>query len=300
MFTLCVDGFLRDFTRVTPESSLNNTPTCPEGLFKLLGMAFAEAGPKAPPFDVNFKTLGLQIDLKQWPGGEFTLQHTDSRKLELVEVMRGILEKKLTKPKELERLHGWLVRFNAYIFGRRMNRAVSCISRSSRLRTLSIRVEPDLMDTLMFLCEAIENHELLRIHRFELPTALTALPMIGLNSSVRTPPSAASFLLRALSSVTSVATTQPCTLFSPYADWPSTMRRNKAVTPPPCCPWPSLTLLEVASRIACTALSWMQLQRHGFQLKSITVHVEILMSLADFSCNIKNKFIIRLHVSQDW
>ncbi len=111
--------FFDDFTSVTPESLLNNITTCAEGLFKLLGMMFAEAGPKVPPFDVNFKTLGLQIDLKQWPGRDLTLQHTDSRKVELVEVMRGIVEKKLTTPKELERLHGRLVWFNAYVSGRK-------------------------------------------------------------------------------------------------------------------------------------------------------------------------------------
>ncbi len=144
--------FFDDFTCVIPESLLNNTTTCAEGLFKLLGMTFAESGPKAPPFDVNFKTLGLQIDLSPWSGGEFILQHTDCRKLELVEVVKKILEKKLTTPKELERLHGRLVWFNAYIFGRRMNRAVSCVSKFARVRASSIKVEPDLTENLTFSC----------------------------------------------------------------------------------------------------------------------------------------------------
>ena len=86
---MCGQCFFDDFTCVTPESLLNYTTTCAEGLFKLLGMTFAEVG----PFDVNFKTLGLQIDLSRWACGEFTLQHTESRKLELVEVMKKISEK---------------------------------------------------------------------------------------------------------------------------------------------------------------------------------------------------------------
>ena len=81
--------FFDDFTCVTQESVLNNTTTCAEGLFKLLGMTFAEVG----PFDVNFKTLGLQINLCRWACGEFTLQHTESRKLELVEVMKKSLKR---------------------------------------------------------------------------------------------------------------------------------------------------------------------------------------------------------------
>ena len=94
--------FFDDFTCVTPASLVNNTTTCAEGLFKLLGMTFAETGPKAPPFDVNFKTLGLQIDLKRWSGGEFDLQHTESRKSELVEVLKGLLKRSQLQLKSLK------------------------------------------------------------------------------------------------------------------------------------------------------------------------------------------------------
>ena len=144
--------FFDDFTCITPASLIDNTTTCVEGLFKI-----AETGPKAPPFDVSFKILGLQIDLGDWSNGSFKLQHTDSRKLELVEVMKKILDGKLTTPKELERLHGRLVWFNAYIFGRRILRAISCVSRFARLNASSIPIEDDLMEHLSFLREAIEN-----------------------------------------------------------------------------------------------------------------------------------------------
>ena len=146
--------FFDDFTPL-----VNNTTTCAAGLFKLLGMTFAETGPKAPPFDVNFKTLGLQIDLKRWSGGEFDLQHTESRKSELVEVLKGIIEKKSVTTKELEGLHGRLVWFNAYIFGQRINRAVSCVSRFARVQKSAINLDPELRENLSFLCEAVENYK---------------------------------------------------------------------------------------------------------------------------------------------
>ena len=157
--------FFDDFTCVTPRNLLKNTTSCVESLFRLLGMVFAEEGPKAPPFDVFFKTLGLQVDLQGWAEGWFSLHHTASRKAELSEAMHSVLSKGVTSPKELERLHGRLVWFNAYIFGRKINRAVRTLSSLSRSHVPAIQVESQLREALVFLCEEAESVEPLRIER---------------------------------------------------------------------------------------------------------------------------------------
>ena len=157
--------FFDDFTCVTPQTLLKNTTTCVESLFRILGMVFAEEGPKAPPFDVSFKTLGLQVDLQGWAEGSFSLQHTSARKAELSETMQTLLAKGVTSPKDIERLHGRLVWFNAYIFGRKINRAVRTLSSLSRSHNSSIKVEGQLREALIFLREEVESVEPLRIER---------------------------------------------------------------------------------------------------------------------------------------
>ena len=128
-------------------------------------MVFAEEGPKALPFDVSFKTLGLQVDLQGWAEGSFSLQHTSARKAELSETMQTLLAKGVTSPKDIERLHGRLVWFNAYIFGRKINRAVRTLSSLSRSHNSSIKVEGQLREALIFLREEVESVEPFRIER---------------------------------------------------------------------------------------------------------------------------------------
>ena len=55
--------------------------------------------------------------------------------------------------------------FNAYIFGQRINRAVSCVSRFARVQKSAINLDPEPRDNLSFLCEAVENYKPLCISR---------------------------------------------------------------------------------------------------------------------------------------
>ena len=62
-------------------------------------------------------------------------------------------------PKDLERLHGRLVWFNSYVFGRRLNRAVKVISRYSRFNGRSVSVSTELqvaLDDLLRFVSAAE------------------------------------------------------------------------------------------------------------------------------------------------
>ena len=157
--------FFDDFTCVSSEKMKDNTSFYAESLFKLLGMCFAEEGPKAPPFPSTFKTLGLQLDISAWTENLFTLEHTVTRRKELEETMSEMLRARTLTCKQLERLHGRLVWFNSYIFGRSINKAVRVISKHSRKNDGSVAVGEELSWALHRLLEVVTNAQPLKISK---------------------------------------------------------------------------------------------------------------------------------------
>ena len=113
-------AFFDDYTVICDSEEDRNVTFYVESLFRLLGIAFASEGDKAPPFQEKFKSLGLEFDLEMLSQGTFLLQHTSSRRQELVATVTSMLERKGVPPKELERLHGRLIWFNSFVFGRLM------------------------------------------------------------------------------------------------------------------------------------------------------------------------------------
>ena len=127
---ICWSIFFDDFTAVAPEKVAGNTQLYIEFLFRLLGVNFSAEGDKAPPFAPLFKSLGLQFDLDGVGRGSFSLSHTAARRSELREHIGNMLcvDGPGVGPKELERLHGRLVWFNSFAFGRTLKAAVSVVS----------------------------------------------------------------------------------------------------------------------------------------------------------------------------
>ena len=140
----------------------DNTSFYAESLFRLLGMCFAEEGPKAPPFASTFKTLGLQLDISGWRDDVFTLEHTVARRKELEETVSEMLQVRNLTYKQLERLHGRLVWFNSYIFGRSINKAVRVISKHARQSEGSVVVGEELVWALHRLLEVVNNAQPLK------------------------------------------------------------------------------------------------------------------------------------------
>ena len=75
-----------------------------------------------------FKSLGLLFDVGSCHEGVFSLQHTEARKLELSETLDGLVNCGRLTPKDLERLHGRLIWFGAFVFGCTLNQLVKQIS----------------------------------------------------------------------------------------------------------------------------------------------------------------------------
>ena len=144
-------NFFDDYTALCTRQSAQEVTFCVESLLKLLGVKFAETGPKAPDFAEKFKTLGLEIDLSETDSGTFELGHTVKRREELLTTLQELLLAERVDVKALEKLHGRLVWFSSYVFGRELNAAVRVISKYARVRTKSIHKPDDLTHALKFL-----------------------------------------------------------------------------------------------------------------------------------------------------
>jgi len=157
---ICWSSFFDDFTSVTPQSLAENTKFYIESI-RLIGIDFAAEGDKAPPYDPVFKSLGLQFDLRNISHGYFALGHTESRRKELLEQIETMTEGRDTSVsvKELERLHGRLVWFNAFVFGRTLKAAVGVISKFSRSPSKTVKVEGPLKDALTVLKAELAKDE---------------------------------------------------------------------------------------------------------------------------------------------
>ena len=156
-------NFFDDYTAICTPETTQEVTFCVESLLKLLGVQFAATGPKAPDFATKFKSLGLELDLTSSQEGSFSLGHTEKRCAELLETLQQILGKDRVDVKDLERLHGRLVWFGSYVFGRELNGAVRVVSKYARVKAKSTPVSEDLVTALNFLRGELTRAEPVRI-----------------------------------------------------------------------------------------------------------------------------------------
>eukprot|EP00435_Cladocopium_sp_Y103_P071464 s958_g37.t1 len=144
-------AFFDDFTAVCDEHETENLTFCAGALFRMLGVWFADSGDKAPPFTKTFKSLGLLFSFENLRQGAFSLEHTEKRRNELDLFLSELLQKPTCNTKDLERLHGRLIWFNSFCFGRRMNSLIRILSNFSHMSSKSISVCDKLRGTLLEL-----------------------------------------------------------------------------------------------------------------------------------------------------
>lgn len=168
-------SFFDDYTCVCVEGEETNVSFYVEPLFRLLGVWFAETGLKATAFGPSFKLLGVIFDVGAIPDGSFTLQHTESRKSELMQFLDTLISAQRSTPKELERLHGRLIWFSAFVFGRTMNQLVKTISLESLRKTKSISFNSEFLQTLKDLKAAIGSSKPVVISKHYVPPGTSSL-----------------------------------------------------------------------------------------------------------------------------
>ena len=94
-----------------------HTELCVSTFFQLLGWNLSED--KLVPYNQCCKVLGVEVDLLHSPSGRFEVKNTESRKEELICIMKDILSRMILTKAEGERLRGRLQFASNQIFGRR-------------------------------------------------------------------------------------------------------------------------------------------------------------------------------------
>ena len=94
------------------------------------------------------------VDTENVGNREVKVGHTEERSKELLECIDEILSHNSVGTKTLERLHGRIVWFRTFVFGRRLNAATRVLSWHSRKTGPSIRVDDQLRSAL----ETLRNH----------------------------------------------------------------------------------------------------------------------------------------------
>eukprot|EP00435_Cladocopium_sp_Y103_P039661 s4259_g10.t1 len=147
-------SFFDDFTMLTPEGTEGDAEFFAEGLFKLLGLEYAAEGTKAPPFSNEFRTLGLLVKTTDFLQGRVELGHTPERREELLELLTTLQKQETVTVKQLEQLHGRIVWFRSFVFGRRLNSATRVLSWYARRPTRTVQLDQKLLGAL----SALERH----------------------------------------------------------------------------------------------------------------------------------------------
>ena len=143
-------AFYDDFSVVTSTSLENSTAWACESLFKLLGLKFAEDGPKCQPFSSSFKMLGVVMDLSKTSSLRVDIGHTPERSKELAENIRGHLQTGTISSKEAERLRGRMIFFEGFALGRVACSAVKSLGRCVDLKRHCINLDKDMLGNLEF------------------------------------------------------------------------------------------------------------------------------------------------------
>ena len=145
-------AFYDDYSILTREELQVSAGRSRDGLFKLLGIVFAESGKKSVPLSQCFKMLGLMVSMEEMEEGAMKVTHTEERRAELRETIQWILKRNSLLGKEAERLRGRMVFFEGYTFDRVANGAVRSLSRwcnyNSRVVDLDLEMKANLAASL--------------------------------------------------------------------------------------------------------------------------------------------------------
>ena len=158
-------NFFADYTVICREVEKQNVEFYVTSLFRLLGIDYALEGDKAPEFASVFHSLGLNFDLSCFHNGFFQLMHTDKRRQELCESIGTLLQEKKCYPKIFESLHGRLVWFGSFVFGRKMNIFVRTLSALSTKVCRVVSVDGELEWALRGLFAVLESSRPAKIDR---------------------------------------------------------------------------------------------------------------------------------------
>ena len=148
-------AFFDDYTVFSRDALVSNTSKTVEMLFDLLGVEYARDGNKACAFSKCFKSLGVEIDLKDFGSDLVRLGHTNERREELSTVLRDILQSNCITAKQAESMRGRLHWSESFAFGRVANSAVKILGDLSLCGRRKIDLSASDVAALTFLCDRV-------------------------------------------------------------------------------------------------------------------------------------------------
>ena len=170
IFRLPWTAYFDDYTIFSRDLLVSNTSKTVDNLFDLLGIEVAREGSKASGFSKQFKSLGVEIDLRDFCMGEARLGHTRERREEIGAVLDDILQSSSVTTKQAESLRGRLHWFESFAFGRVANGAVKTLGDLSLRRSKKVQLRDHEVRDLRFLRERVLQAPPLKLT----PTSLLA------------------------------------------------------------------------------------------------------------------------------
>ena len=148
-------AYFDDYTIFSRDLLVSNTSKTVDNLFDLLGIEVAREGSKASGFSKQFKSLGVEIDLRDLCMGEARLGHTRERREEIGAVLDDILQSSSVTTKQAESLRGRLHWFESFAFGRMANGAVKTLGDLPLRRSKKVQLRDHEVRDLRFLRERV-------------------------------------------------------------------------------------------------------------------------------------------------
>ena len=131
--------FFDDFTQLEPEATQDSAMESLEGLLRLLGWTVATAESKRLPFDSQFVSLGVKVDLSRVDCGEVVLTHKPGRIDNFEAQVKSIIDKGSMDFRDAMSVRGKVYFSEGQVFGRMSARIIHMLS---RWRTHRLGVDP--------------------------------------------------------------------------------------------------------------------------------------------------------------
>ena len=150
-------AYFDDYSTLTRPELEASTNWSVKMLFELIGLNYAQDGPKAPPFCNVFKMLGLVVDLRDAHSKTFFVSHTEERRTELKQSLEDIIQKGEITQKEAERIRGRMIFFECFVFGRIANLDLKRFGDLCRAGRTTNTLSLEEVQVVQRLCERVQT-----------------------------------------------------------------------------------------------------------------------------------------------
>ena len=172
-------NYFDDYPCLSHAAHVASTMACVQGLFKLLGFAFAED--KLLPFEDRAEMLGVEVNLTEAPSGTIIVDNKKQRKIELAAALDEILEKGSVVPAKLPSVLGRMQFADMQLSGRLGKLAMADVRELGSEGKTLVPLPEDVVKALRLLRERFElgRPKELAISKTERPFLLLQMGLLS-------------------------------------------------------------------------------------------------------------------------